>query len=370
MVKIAEIRATPVRVPVTRTGAFSRARRTHVSRTIVEVETTNGLVGLGETRGEWSAPIINDRFAGPMTGGGIGIESALEICLPERFDYGFPELLLDRTAFAGIELALWDLAGKIQGVPIYRLLGGPARDMAKFTAYAYAVDPTDGDNPVDVPRKMAEIADRSIANSGASIFEYKVGLWPLDCELAVLEAVRKAIGFQPGIAIDANMAYSLREAKKFADGAEGFGLENFEEPVAGLAQLEQFREATNLQVSTHCYDLEALVAYPAIDAVVSDLHSLGGLAKSLEKADEVVASGRRFWLRSCWELGISWAAMCHLVMAHPAFDRPSQSLIDWIEDDLTLGEPWLVRNGGVSPPDLPGLGIELDRDAFQRYAVA
>ena len=118
MVKIAEIRATPVRVPVTRTGAFSRARRTHVSRTIVEVETTNGLVGLGETRGEWSAPIINDRFAGPMTGGGIGIESALEICLPERFDYGFPELLLDGTAFAGIELALWDLAGKIQGVPM------------------------------------------------------------------------------------------------------------------------------------------------------------------------------------------------------------------------------------------------------------
>ncbi len=83
----------------------------------------------------------------------------------------------------------------------------------------------------------------------------------------------------------------------------------------------------------------------------------------------VNALGRRFWLRARWELGIAWAVMCHLGLARPELDRPSQALINWVEDDLVLGEPWLVRDGGVRPPDVPGLGVELDRAALARYAV-
>jgi glucarate dehydratase len=88
----------------------------------------------------------------------------------------------------------------------------------------------------------------------------------------------------------------------------------------------------------------------------------------LRLAASVRSEERRFWLRSNGETGIGWAAMCHLGMACDALDRPSQSLIDWIEDDLIVGDPWLVRKGGVRPPDTPGLGIELDQAAFQHYA--
>jgi L-alanine-DL-glutamate epimerase-like enolase superfamily enzyme len=57
-------------------------------------------------------------------------------------------------------------------------------------------------------------------------------------------------------------------------------------------------------------------------------------------------------------------------MARLELDRPSQALIDWVEDDLILGETWLVSEGGVRPPEAPGLGVELDRAAMKRYAVA
>ena len=61
--------------------------------------------------------------------------------------------------------------------------------------------------------------------------------------------------------------------------------------------------------------------------------------------------------------------MCHLGMAFPDLERPSQTLIDWMTDDLILGEPWLLSDGGVRPPEKPGLGVELDREAVARYVV-
>jgi glucarate dehydratase len=60
--------------------------------------------------------------------------------------------------------------------------------------------------------------------------------------------------------------------------------------------------------------------------------------------------------------------MVHLGIACPDIDRPSQSLIDWVEDDLVTGPSWYVEDGGVTPPAAPGLGVELDREALGRYA--
>jgi L-alanine-DL-glutamate epimerase-like enolase superfamily enzyme len=61
--------------------------------------------------------------------------------------------------------------------------------------------------------------------------------------------------------------------------------------------------------------------------------------------------------------------MCHVALAYDMIEQPSQCLIDWIADDLTEGEPWLLKQGCVRPPDLPGLGVTLDRAAVARFAV-
>ena len=369
--KIRSGTATPVRVPVTRIGAFTKAKRTHVSRTIVEIETTDGLTGIGETRGEWSASTINERFMPAILGMDAADRDTIRhACLLEAFDYGKPELLLEQQAFAGIELALWDLAGKAAQKPLYRLLGGPVRERAPFVAYAYTVDPDEGHRVQDIPRIMAEIAERDVKASGATMFEFKIGLHSIDIEIEIVNAIRKAVGPDLELAVDANMGLSKENAQRYLTETMDAGIANIEEPVLGLSATAQVRRETGVPVSTHCYDMDALTPYPEIDAVVSDLHLHGGLDDTIALMRRVTGTGRRFWLRSSWELGISWAAMCHLGMACAELDRPGQTLINWIADDLVLGDTWLVRQGGVRPPDLPGLGVELDRDALERYTIA
>jgi glucarate dehydratase len=369
--RITGIKATPVRVPVTRPGVMSRALRTHVSRTIVEIETDTGLVGLGETRGEWSASIIRDKFARHAIGKDPWDDFALrDACLLPHIDYGFPELVMEHYAFAGIDLALWDLRGKQTGRPVYTLLGGAVRDRAPFVAYAYTVDPTEGRAPADVPRIMAEIARAGIAETGATMFEFKVGRHPVEIDIDTALAIRDAVG--PGIALtcDVNMGFNLDKARRFLSGAAAARLANIEEPTAELADMARLRREFPVEMSTHCWHLDALVPYPEIDSVVSDIHLHGGIAPTLAFAERVRAMGRRFWLRSMWELGISWAAMCHVGVARAELDRPAQTLINWVADDLVLGPTWLVRDGGVRPPDLPGWGVELDRAALARHAVS
>ena len=370
--KITAVRAVAVRVPVTRPAAFVRTTLTHVSSTIVEVDTEGGLIGIGETRGTFAARIVNEQFAPKVVGLSAAARRAVrDACLPRQpFDYGYPERMCELNAFAGIELALWDLAGTVAGEPLFRLLGGPVRDRAPFVAYAYTVHPDEGLSAAEIAKTMADIAARSVTKSGASMFEFKVGLHPVPCEIAVVEAVREAVGGEVDLAVDANMGFGIEAARRFLDGAAEARLANIEEPVASLAGCERLRGEFGVPVSTHCYDLDAVSAYPLIDSVVSDIHLHGGIEGVIDVMTRAAALSRRFWLRARWELGVSWAAMCHLGIARPELDRPAQALIDWVEDDLITGEPWLVRDGGVCPPELPGLGVELDRPALARYTVS
>ena len=174
--KIKSVRATAVHVPVTRIAAFSKTKLTHVKSTIVEVETEAGVLGLGETRGDWGARIINERFADAVVGLPADDRRAVrDACLAKTpFDYGYPEYPAHRNAFAAVEEALWDIAGKEAGVPLYRLLGGAVRERAPFVAYAYAVDPDEGRSDAEIATIMADIAASSVKKTGASMFEFKV----------------------------------------------------------------------------------------------------------------------------------------------------------------------------------------------------
>ena len=369
--KIKSVRATAVEVPATRVGAYSKRTVTHVANTIVEVETDAGVSGLGEARGAFCARLVNERLGPAVVGLPVDDRRAIrDACLPaDPFDYGYPEYLSDRNAFGAIEIALWDIAGRDSGLPLYRLLGGPVRGRAPFVAYAYTVDPAEGRPDEEVARIMAEIAAERVAATGAGMFECKVGLHSAPCEIAVMRAVREAVGPDIDLAVDANMGFSMEAARRFLAGAADLPLANIEEPVAGLGMIERLRADFGVPVSTHCVDLDALSRHPGIDSVVTDPALLGGIGPLVEFIARVSAIDKRIWLRARWELGIAWAVMCHLGVARPELDRPSQALIDWIEDDLVQGETWLVRDGGVRPPDLPGLGVELDRAALARYAV-
>ena len=367
--KIAEVRATPVTAPTTRSCAWSQGSGKGTTRTIVEVKTDTGLTGLGETMGSAASVAINDTFAPRIVGLNVHErETVRHACIPTSTDYGTPYHKVDVMNFAPIEMALWDLIGQHVGLPLYQVLGGAVRERAPFVAYAYTVDLAEGYCEDDVPKVMAELARQGIAESGAHFFEFKVGRHSVECDIATVHAVREAVGADVEIGVDANMAYSADTVRRFMCGTRTANLANIEEPVETLAGVEQVRRDFGVPVSTHCTEFDALRAYPLIDSIVGAVDCQGGIESTMRLAAIARSHGKRYWLRSCNEVGIAWAAMVHLGMACRELDRPAQALMNFIENDLVLGSPWLVKDGGVRPPDKPGLGIELDREAFERYA--
>ncbi|WP_166434097.1 mandelate racemase/muconate lactonizing enzyme family protein [Roseovarius spongiae] len=368
--KITQISAYAVRIPLARKGTFTRAERTHADRTIVVLETDTGLRGVGETRGTGAADIINTRFAPALAGQPVADRRALRrLCIPDAFDHGYPEQLVDANAYTAIDLAVWDVTGKAAKMPLHALLGGKVRERAPFVAYDYVVDADKATSPAATARAMADQAEAAIARSGASVFEFKVGVYPLAHDIAAAHAVRDRLGPDVGIAIDANMGWSADEARTFLTATRDVGFENVEEPVADLTEMNRLARAFGVPVSSHCFNLDALKPHDAVTGCVADLHSLGGLEAWRNHAIRAHALGKRPWFRSVWELGISWAAMCHFMVAVPEVQRPAQALFNWIDEDLVLGDKWDVRDGGVAPPDAPGLGVELDEAALEKFTV-
>jgi glucarate dehydratase len=107
--------------------------------------------------------------------------------------------------------------------------------------------------------------------------------------------------------------------------------------------------------------------YPGIQGIVPTLDVLGGIGALNELLIAARQSGKQVWLRSHAEVGVGWAAMVHVGMAFDELRRPAQCLIDLMENDLIEGPVWYVRDGSVRPPELPGLGVTLDREAVARY---
>lgn len=365
---IARIKATVVNVPSVRTCAWSGGAATGSTHTIIEVETRDGLVGLGEAPGDAVGPVIADRLADRLLG-----LSALERsvvrkkCVGVHRDFGALWDPLRALAYAGIEVALWDILAKRLGVPLYVALGGAVRGAAQFTAYGYSIDLAEGHAEAEVPALMAQFARASIAESGSSMFEFKIGRHAIDCDISTVFAVREAVGPNVELGVDANMALTPAQARRFFEATREANLANVEEPVATLAEMERLRRDFGVPISTHCTDFDALHAYPLIEGIVGDLQEDGGIAANLVKAQLAESVGRQYWLRSHQELGVAFAAFCHVGMASLEMTRPSQTLIDWIEHPLTLGPRWRVKDGGVTPPAEPGLGVELDHDALAHY---
>ena len=367
---IKSIEPVAVRVPTKRVGQFTRARRTHAMRTIVIIETTDGTIGVGETRGLEAARIIRERFAPLVTGTPArDIAQVRARCVPALVDYGYPEQLVDLNAFAAIDMALWDIKGKRCGLPVYKLLGGAVRTGAEFVAYEYTIDPEEGHAEKEVPQLMADRAQMAIEETGCRYFEFKIGVYSVACDIATIHAVRDRLGPDVEIGVDANMALDFDAAYRLISGVVDANVSNFEEPVATLAEMDRLANTFGVRVSSHCTNLDSLLHYPGVSGVVGEPHAAGGLVPMAASIARTVACNRRFWFRSVWELGISWAAMCHMGVAVPGLERPSQSLFNLIEDDLILEQTWDVVDGMVIPPDVPGLGVTLDQEALLAYRL-
>ena len=264
------------------------------------------------------------------------------------------------SVIAGIDIALWNLAARRDGVPLHRLLGG---DATKTHVPVYVT----GINP-DAPEQFA-LARQA---EGPRAFKLKVG-FEMAKDLANLHAMREALGTDAVITCDANQAWSLAQAQRFVREAQGLNLQWLEEPIRVDAPdadwLALARESTiplaggeNLQGA----GFADAIALGALQVIQPDVTKWGGITGNLRVAHAAVAAGKRY-CPHYFSGGLALLGSLHVLAAAGGtglleFDaHPNPNRESIVGDLLPLHE------GRVPIPTAPGLGAEPDLSALKRF---
>ena len=369
---IARLRATPVTVPLEAPIRHSNgAHWGRFVRTIVEVETADGYVGLGEMGG--GGEDAARAFAGLesyLAGHDVFALEALrlKICNPTASLYN------NRTQLhAAIEFACLDIIGKKLGVPVHALLGGKLRDRVAFASYLFYryADPVTGRGEVRTLEQLVAHARELKAKHGFTSHKLKGGVFPPAHELACYRAVAGAMPGE-GMRYDPNAALSLDDAVHFGQGIEDLRNDYYEDPVFGIAQMRTLRDFVRIPLATNTVvvnfeQLAANAAMRAVDVILLDTTFWGGIRPCIKAAGVCETLGMQVAVHSSGELGIQLATMLHLGAVLPNLGYAADAHYHHLVDDVIEGGPLRYEGGAIRVPDGPGLGVTLDRDKLARY---
>jgi glucarate dehydratase len=371
-VKIVDLRATPVTVPAEAPWRWSMGIETGTTRTIIELITDDGIVGIGETYGgvrTVEALMIAKPFL-------IGLDPLETGLLQHRlgvFCIGY-EMSVPPLVRAGIEMACLDAAGKALGRTVASLLGGAVRDgvdVASYLFYRYASD--DGRLPaVDTAEAILDRANELVERNGHRVHKLKGGvLAPME-EYRALRLLRDRFPDDP-LVWDPNAAWSVETTIRIGRRltADAFELQWLEDPCNWLEGMSQARAATGIPFATNmCLigpdQLAPGIRARSVDVILADVHFWGGFRANQEMAAVCRAFGLGVGMHSDRELGISTAAMVHLACSLPNLGYAIDSHYHDQADDI-ITTPWVYRDGRFELPTGPGLGVELDRDKLEFY---
>jgi D-galactarolactone cycloisomerase len=368
--KITDVRAIRLRASIPEERqVFSRSGvRNTRSTTLIQVDTDEGITGFGSCSGNGELiEVIIEKILKPLILG-MGPTEIDEVWDKAYIRGGHKEFGtrgIGVVALSGVDIALWDILGKVRGVPLYELLGGKCRD--KVPVYATAL----------YPEKSSEVAKRArgFADQGFHGVKIKVG-FDLDQDIEMVRAVRKELGRDFIVMTDANQGYTLDIALKAADAFADSGVFWLEEPlfaedIAGHALLRE-KTAAPIAVGENlhmCSAFENFVMREAVDFLQPDVARAGGITE-IKKIAAFAASRQVPISFHTWGDAVALAASIHLSAAMPECTIME---LDYTYNPLRaelLREPLRVENGFLIPSDEPGLGIELDANALERFAFS
>lgn len=359
--RIARVEAWPANAPLEVPYLMAPGTVGGICRTIVRVTTEDGIAGLGESASPGDAVRVAGELGQALVGRDTDdVRAELEppeLVAPTHRSDG--KVLIENPT-AGIEIALWDIAGREAERPLYELLGGPCRTEVAFSEY-FAYRPGLEDSPADV----AAFCARMIEQHDSRVFEGKVAVRPFEDDVRLVREIRAAIGADRELRLDANMGWALDTARRALELLEPFDIANVEEPVAAFTDMAELRRSCTIPFSAHTPDVEAAARLGVPDTLVLGLGTFGGIAGTRRFIAACEKAGVGFWFYS-GDFGIQTAAYLQLVAATPYLDRPSQSLLRWTTDDVIAGGPFAPEAGVVAVPAGPGLGVELDEAALAR----
>lgn len=371
--KIVDIRATTVTVPLEAPLLHSNgAHWGRFVRTIVEVETDEGLVGYGEMGGGGESAENAFRALKTYLVGHDPFqleELRFKICNPTASLYNNRTQLL-----AAIEFACLDLVGKKLNVPVYKLLGGKVRDRVPFASYLFFRHPNErtGEGEIYTPDQLVAYCRELKRKYGFTTHKLKGGVFPPDYELECYRALAAAF---PGdrLRYDPNAALSVEEAIRFGRAIEGLNNDYFEDPTWGLNGMRRVRQFVRIPTATNTVvvnfeQLAANVLNPAVDVVLLDTTFWGGIRPCVKAAGVCETFQLGVAVHSSGELGIQLATMLHLGAVVPNLAFAADAHYHHLTDDILVGGKLRYESGAIRVPDGPGLGVEIDRDKLAKYA--
>lgn len=364
--KITAIRATPVTIPMEAPFYWSVGLYPGTSKAIIEIETDEGIVGLGESPSWDCAEVINTHMGPRLIGQDpLDIVGCEMKCLPEWVVVQNTDDASVVKAFGGIEIALWDIRGKAWNQPLYKLLGGAVRKDIPFTEYFAFRITKDGIGGETTPEQVADYCEKMREDHGSTMFEGKLSLGDPNLEIATVKLLRKRLGDTDMIRLDSNMSWSLSTARHILREIEPCNIRNYEDPVSTFEQMAQLRKNNSIPFSTHIPDITRAVALGVPDNIVTNFAVLGGIRKAIRFIGACEAMGVGFWCYS-GDAGICTAAYLHVVAATEWIHEPSQSLFRWQTDDVIEGGPFRQTHNVIAVPEGPGLGVTLSAEGFKR----
>jgi glucarate dehydratase len=369
--RIAEIRATPVSVPLE--APLRHANGCHWGRfvrTIVEVESDEGLVGLGEMGGGGESATAAFKALEPYL---LGRDPAR---LEElRFLVANPTASLynNRTQLvAALEFACLDLLGQKWGVPVSEILGGRLRERVPFASYLFFRYPAkDGSGEVRSVEQLVAHALELKRRHGFTSHKLKGGVFAPEYELECYRALAEAL---PGdrFRFDPNAVWSTEQAIWFGQQIEAIRNDYLEDPVVGLHGMRRVREKVRMPLATNTVvvgfeQLSANVLDTAVDVILLDTTFWGGIRPCLKAAGVCETFQLGVAVHSSGELGIQLATMLHMGAVLPNLSFAADAHYHHLQDDVIAGGKLPYHDGAFAVPAGPGLGVRLDREKLARY---
>jgi L-alanine-DL-glutamate epimerase-like enolase superfamily enzyme len=373
--------ALPIRRPHHWVGHTARLGEGYV---VLRLELESGIVGWGEAQviGTWggdhgarygetprmTATAISDVLIPAIAGHNVTEIEQLHARM-DRVLRGYP------YAKAAIDVALHDAIGKIYGVPVYQLLGGKVRD---GTALAHSIGLMDA---AAAAREAAEVVAE-----GITTIKVKIGV-EVERDIAVVAAVRDAIGGAAKIRVDANQGYrTWREAVRAITAMEKYDLVYAEQPVEGLRAMAQVGARINVPVMAdesawNAHDVLEIVRLDAAQMLSVYYTKPGGLAPAKRLLAVAGAASLPCDINGSAEMGIGVAADLHLAVSSSEIVLPgtipvtstAEAIVTQVAgrkylDDL-IKTPFRFDKGLLYVPDGPGLGVEVDEAKLAKYRI-
>lgn len=345
--------------------------------TLVRIETDDGQVGWGECGGHHTATaaVIQDSLR-PLLLGRDPLEvTPLWEAMHSRTKH-FGQKGVAVCAISGVDVALWDLKGRIASLPVAALLGGAFRSVIPL--YAGGLYYRRGQTLDDLSAEA-----RAYAARGFKAMKMKIGALPPVEDLARMRTVREALGDEILLMVDANRGYDFVGACEIGREIEKMRLYWFEEPlppeeVEGYTALRQRLRVLIAGGETEftAFGFDRMFTAGALDIAQPDICLAGGFTECLRIAALARVRGVRI-IPHMHGTAVGLTAGLQFVAALPGWGQGQHGLEPWMELDMApnplredlLTEPLDIRGAEVRLPKKPGLGVEVNMDVLNRYRV-